>query len=229
MNSNELFWAVLLLVNFGAIIFAHRLFGRTGLYVWIAVAGIVANLQVSKTIEVFGLTATLGNIVYAGSFLATDILNENRGPRAARFGVWIGFFSVVAMTVLMTIALWFEPAPSDTMQEHLVIVFGVLPRITLSSLLAYIISQQHDVWAFQFWKARFPGSLWLRNNLSTLVSQLIDSIVFTLTAFLGVFPFGTVMEIVVTTYLIKLVVAILDTPFFYLAVRLLPPVREPVE
>jgi queuosine precursor transporter len=229
MNSNEVLWAVMLLVNFGAIILAYRVFGRTGLYVWIAVAGIVANLQVSKTIEVFGLTATLGNIVYAGSFLATDILNEKRGPRAARFGVWIGFFSVVVMTVLMTVALWFQPAPSDTMQEHLAVVFGVLPRITVASLLAYLISQQHDVWAFQFWKVRFPGPLWLRNNLSTLVSQLIDSVVFTLVAFLGVFPFGTVAEIVLTTYLIKLVVAVLDTPFFYLAVRLSPPAGEPEE
>jgi uncharacterized integral membrane protein (TIGR00697 family) len=215
--SNEVLWAGMLFLNFVAIILAYRMFGRTGLYVWIAIAGIVANLQVSKTIEVFGLTATLGNIVYAGSFLATDILNEHRGSRSARKGVWIGFFAVVTLTVLMQLALLFEPAPSDALQPHLVVVFGVLPRITAASLIAYLLSQQHDVWAYQFWKERFPGPLWIRNNLSTIVSQLIDSVVFTLVAFAGVFPWGVVLEIVVTTYVLKAIVAILDTPFLYIA------------
>ncbi|MFP4210062.1 MAG: queuosine precursor transporter [Alkalispirochaeta sp.] len=219
VSSNEALWGVLLLVNFAGIIFAHRVFGTTGLYVWIAIAGIVANLQVSKTIELFGLTATLGNIVYAGSFLATDILNELLGPKAARRGVWIGFFAVVTLTVLMQLALLFTPAPSDTMQEHLLVVFGVLPRITAASLIAYIVAQQHDVWAYQFWRSRFPGPLWLRNNLSTIVSQLIDSVLFTVVAFVGVFPPIVLVEIVVTTYLFKAVVAIIDTPFLYLSVR----------
>ena len=214
---NELLWAAMLLLNFAAIILAYKIFGRTGLYVWIAIAGIVANLQVSKTIEVFGLTATLGNIVYAGSFLATAILNEHRGVRSARKGVWVGFFAVVSLTVLMQIALLFEPASSDVMQPHLLVVFGVLPRITAASLIAYLVSQQHDVWAYQFWKERFPGPLWIRNNLSTIVSQLIDSLVFTLVAFVGVFPWGVLVEIVITTYVLKAVVAILDTPFLYLA------------
>jgi len=219
LMSNEALWGILLLANFIGIIAAHRIFGATGLYVWIAIAGIVANLQVSKTIELFGLTATLGNIVYAGSFLATDILNELLGPRAARRGVWIGFFSVVTLMVLMQLALLFTPAPSDTMQDHLVVVFGVLPRITLASLVAYIVSQQHDVWAYQFWRSRFPGPMWLRNNLSTVVSQLIDSVLFTVVAFLGVFPPVVLIEIVVTTYLFKAVVALIDTPFLYLSVR----------
>ncbi len=227
--SNEILWLLLLLANFIGIIIAHRFFGRTGLYVWIAIAGIIANLQVTKTIELFGLTATLGNIVYAGSFLATDILNELQGPKAARRGVWIGFFAIIILTAFMTMALWFAPAPSDTMHSHLVAVYSVLPRITAASLIAYLVSQQHDVWAFQFWKVRFPGPLWLRNNLSTLVSQLIDSVVFAFVAFIGVFPFGTVVEIVITTYLLKLVVAILDTPFFYLSVRYIPAGNEPEE
>lgn len=67
--------------NFGAIILAYRFWGKIGLFIWIPIASIVANIQVTKTIDLFGLTATLGNIVYAGSFLVTDILNENHGKR----------------------------------------------------------------------------------------------------------------------------------------------------
>lgn len=215
--SNEVLWVAMLLVNFVAVLLAFRFFGRTGLYVWIALAGVVANIQVSKTIEIFGFTATLGNIVYAGSFLATDILSEHFGKDAARKGVGVGFFAILVVTVLMYLAVLFEPAPSDTMHESLVTVFGVLPRIAGASLVAYVLSQRHDVWAYSFWRTRFPGPLWVRNNLSTIVSQLIDSIVFTLVAFVGVFPGGVLVQIVVTTYLVKAVVAIADTPFLYAA------------
>lgn len=215
--SNEFLWIAMLLLNFVAVLVAFRLFGQTGLYVWIALAGVVANIQVSKTIEIVGFTATLGNIVYAGSFLATDILSEHFGKDAARRGVGVGFFSILVVTGLMYLAVQFEPAPSDAMHESLANVFGVLPRIAAASLVAYVISQRHDVWAYSFWRTRFPGPLWIRNNLSTIVSQLIDSIVFTLVAFLGVFPAGVLLQIVVTTYVIKAIVAVADTPFLYAA------------
>lgn len=219
MISNELLWLVLLLANFVGILLAYRLFGLVGLLSWIALAGFVANVQVSKTIELFGITATLGNIVYAGTFLATDIISERYGPATARRAVWLGFFAIVVSTGLMQLALLFEPAPSDRMHGSLVSVFAVLPRIAGASLLAYIVSQRHDVWAFQFWKNRFPGPLWLRNNMSTIVSQLIDSVIFTIVAFYGVFPALVLLEIVVTTYLLKAIVAIADTPFLYAAVH----------
>lgn len=219
MISNELLWLILLLANFLGILLAYRLFGLVGLFAWIALAGLIANVQVSKTIELFGITATLGNIVYAGTFLATDIVSERYGPVVARRAVWLGFFAIVASTGLMQLALLFAPAPSDTMHESLQAVFSVLPRVAGASLLAYIVSQRHDVWAFQFWKTRFPGPLWLRNNMSTIVSQLIDSIIFTVAAFLGVFPLLVLLEIAVSTYLLKAIVAIADTPFLYVAVH----------
>ena len=218
--TNEALWGILLLANFLLILFAWKFWGKPGLWAWIVIAGITANLQVSKTIEILGLTATLGNIVYAGSFLATDILSERFGKKAARTGVWIGFFSLLAFTLMMQLALFFEPAAGDVIQMHLNAIFGVLPRIVAASLIAYLVSQRHDIWAFHFWKNRFPGPLWLRNNFSTIVSQLIDSVLFTVIAFWGVFPGGVLVEIVLTTYLFKAVVAIVDTPFLYLALKI---------
>lgn len=223
---NELLWFGFLLVNFLGIIASYRLWGRPGLFVWIAIATITANIQVTKTVELFGLTATLGNIVYAGSFLATDILNEVYGPVEARRGVIFGFFAIIVFTLFMNVATFFVPAPDDFAHEHLVAIFSLLPRISVASLTAYALSQYHDVWAFQLWKRLAPRSPWLRNNLSTLVSQLIDTVVFTSAAFVGVFPTPVLLEIVVTTYLFKGVVAILDTPFFYLAKFLRAPDRS---
>jgi uncharacterized integral membrane protein (TIGR00697 family) len=218
---NELLWPVMLAGNFGLILASYRIFGKTGLYAWIPLAAIVANIQVIKLVELFGITATLGNIVYASSFLVTDILSEMYGKKQARKAVFIGLFSLVAMTVLMNLALFFTPAPDDFAQDSLAVIFGFMPRIAAASLLAYLVSQMHDVWAYDFWRKRFPGLkfIWLRNNASTMVSQFIDSTVFTVLAFWMVFPPAVLVQIFWTTYLLKWVVGLADTPFIYLARR----------
>lgn len=218
---NILFWFIMLIINFAAIMLAYRLFGKTGLFIWIPVSVIIANIQVVKTVEIFGFIATLGNIIYATSFLVTDILSENYGKKDASKAVGIGFFSLISMTVLMQFALRFVPHESDFAQESLQTIFGIMPRIALGSLAAYGLSQLHDVWAYNRLKARRPGRkfIWLRNNASTMVSQAIDSLVFTLIAFAGVFEFSVLIEILLTTYLFKWIVAAADTPFIYIAGR----------
>jgi len=218
---NELLWGVMLLINFSAILFSYRVWGKTGLYIWVPLAVIIANIQVTKTIHLFGLTATLGNIVYATSFLVTDILSENYGKKDAKKAVGIGFFALIVMTVLMNLALYFMPDESDFAQSSLQTIFSIMPRIALGSLTAYGLSQLHDIWAYDMWKRRFAEDkyLWMRNNFSTMVSQLIDTVVFTLIAFSGVFPWPVLAQIMITTYLLKWVVALLDTPFLYLAKR----------
>ena len=216
---NELLWFAMLMVNFLSILLFYRVLGKTGLYVWIPLAVIVANIQVLKLVELFGISATLGNIVYATSFLVTDILSENYGKRSASKAVLIGFMSLIASTLLFQGALWFVPGADDWAQEHLSALFGFMPRIALASLTAFGISQIHDVWAYNFWKKKWPGTkmIWIRNNASTMVSQLLDSIVFTLIAFAGVFPVPVLMEILFSTYFIKWIVAAMDTPFIYWA------------
>ncbi len=223
---NEIYWGLMLLVNFLLIILAYKIFGKRGLLIWIPIATIVANIQVVQTIELFGLTATLGNIVYASSFLVTDILSELYGKKEANRAVWIGFFSVITMTILMNLALLFQPLEGDDFSkltyESLDTIFSLMPRIVIASLLAYIISQRHDVWAYHFWKNKFPGvkKIWLRNNLSTMVSQLLDSIIFTGIAFYGKYELAVLGEIFLTTYLLKWVVAVADTPFIYWAIKI---------
>ncbi len=216
---NAFLWFIMLIINFAAIMLAYRLFGKLGLFIWIPISVIAANIQVVKTVELFGLIATLGNIVYATSFLVTDILSENYGRKEAAKAVGIGFFALITMTVLMQLALAFIPHESDFSQESLKTIFGLLPRIAVGSLAAYALSQTHDVWAYNRLKARRPDKkyIWLRNNASTMVSQLIDSIVFTFIAFAGVFEIKVLLEILLTTYLFKWIVAAADTPLVYLA------------
>jgi uncharacterized integral membrane protein (TIGR00697 family) len=219
--SNELLWLIMLVLNFGSILLVYRFFGKIGLFCWIPIACILANIQVLKLVEVFGITATLGNIIYASSFLVTDILSENYGKETARRSIFIGFIALLAMTVLMNLSLLFKPATGDFAQESLTTIFSLMPRITLASFAAYLVSQLHDVWAYSFWKKLKPDVkyIWIRNNLSTLVSQLIDSLIFTFIAFWGTLTGQLFMEVLITTYIFKIIVALADTPLVYIASR----------
>ncbi len=224
--NNEILFLAEMLINFLLIILAYRLFGKWGLIMWIPVSVIIANIQVVQTVELFGTVATLGNVVYATSFLVTDILSENYGKEEAKKAVWIGFFSLISMTLIMNLTLLYTPLAGDEFatqtKDATSTIFSLMPRIAVASLAAYLIAQRHDVWAFHFWKKRFPESkhLWIRNNLSTLISQLLDSAVFVLIAFVGVFESGLLLEIFITTYLFKFIVAAADTPFVYWGKRI---------
>ncbi|MGL4252445.1 MAG: queuosine precursor transporter [Fusobacteriaceae bacterium] len=219
---NEYLWLIMLIANFGSIMFAYKKFGKIGLYIWVPISTLLANLQVVLFVDLFGFGTTLGNIMYAGGFLVTDILSENYGEEEARTAVKIGFFTMIAATLLMQIAINFTPSGFDEALNNygsMKLIFGFMPRLMVAGLVAYGISQFHDIRAYNFWKKRFPATkhIWIRNNLSTLVSQFIDNLVFTAIAFWGVMPLEVLIEIFWSTYFIKFIVASADTPFVYLA------------
>ena len=215
---NELLWIGLIIINFLVVILAYRFFGKTGLYVWTAVAVILANIQVMKIVQIFGLVTALGNVLYSSLFLVTDILNENYTKKDAQKAVWIGFFVLIATTIIMQITIYFTPDKSDFLSGPLSKIFSVLPRIAFASLIAYIVSQTHDVWFFARFKKRDKKKrLWLRNNLSTVFSQLIDNTIFTRIAFVGEFSWSEIGQIFLTSLILKVIVAASDTPFVYWA------------
>ncbi|MEM0353599.1 MAG: queuosine precursor transporter, partial [Archaeoglobaceae archaeon] len=199
-------------------------------FAWVAIAVVIANIQVTKIIEVFGLVTAMGNVIYGSTFLATDILTERYGVKEARKAVLLGFFVMVFATIVMQLTILFEPHESDTISPAMAQVFQFMPSAMVASLTAYIISQFHDVWAFEMWRKRTQGRfLWLRNNASTMVSQFIDNVTFTLLFFVVFNPeflvalgWKGIFEIFITSYAMKFVVALLDTPFIYLNASLKP-------
>ena len=217
--NNELLWIIVFIIDFSALLLIYKFFGRIGLFAWVAMATVIANIQVIKVIQLCGISATLGNVLYASIFLATDILSENYTKKDAALAALLGFISMLALPILMTLSLLFKPGEGDFSQEALKTLFGVVPRVVGGSAVAYIVSQFHDVWSYHAIKKWMPSTkmLWLRNNGSTLVSQLLDSLIFSTIAFYGLYPTRVFLEIVFTTYLLKAVCALLDTPFIYLA------------
>jgi len=215
--SNELLWIIFMILDLSVAVTLFRFLGKNALFALIVANIILCNIQVTKIVTLFGLTATLGNILYGSIFFATDVLSEVYGKKEANKGVLLGFIALILMTVYMQIAIRFSPAPSDFVSEHLDAIFSFMPRIALGSIVAYLVSQYHDVWSFHFWKNKTKGKhLWIRNNFSTIASQAIDSLIFCIIAFLGVFDTKTWFELLFTTYIFKVIVAVFDTPFIYL-------------
>ena len=183
---------------------------------------LVANIITAKLISIGGWVVPAGIIAYPLTFLFTDVIAELYGRKVTSKVVWVGFGANILMVVLVFCGGLLPPASFWGGQEAYESVLGMVPRIVLASMVAYLISQHHDVFAFHFWrkktKARF---LWLRNNASTMVSQGLDTGIFITIAFWGLVPTGILVKMLVSQYLIKLIIAACDTPFCYLLVGLL--------
>lgn len=208
------------IVNFALFLVCFRLFGKRGLYTWIGLATVLANIQVVKTIEVFGIVMTLGNTIYASIYMTTDLMNERYGTKEARKAVWFGFFTLIASTVMMQMALAFRPQETDIAQASLKTIFGLAPWVAGGSLAAYLVSQTLDVFLFSRIKRRFSkrNQFWIRINGSTIVSQFIDSLVFCSIAFSRAgYPFDVWLQILLTTYVMKFILSVASTPILYIA------------
>ncbi len=220
--SNEIVFFLMILFVLGTTLLAFRM-GKHWLFAFIAICIILANIFVTKQFTLFGLSATGGNITYGAIFLTTDLLCEHYGKEAGRKAVFIGFFAAIFYLVTSQFILLIKPSEYDVVNQGMKSIFSFAPRIVLASMVAYLISQLHDIWAYHFIKSKTGGKmLWLRNNASTWTSQFIDSITFSLIAFVGVFPINIVMQIIASTYLLKIIVAAIDTPFIYLSYRFMP-------
>ncbi len=184
---------------------------------------LLGNLLGSKLIEVFGIVTSVGLFGYPITFLITDIVEEVKGREVTKIFLHAGFLSLCIAAIFVFISTGLPPSHLYPNNEAYSSVFSNSMRVILASMIAFVISQHHDLWAFNFWKQKTNGRyLWLRNNLSTIVSQLLDSIVFTFIAFYHATPelgVVSVFYMILPVWTLKVVFALLDTPFVYLGVR----------
>ena len=182
---NELLLIVSLIISFGATVLFLKLFGKGGLVAWIGICAVFANIEVTILVHAFGMDQTLGNTLFASSFLATDILSEIYGKKEANKGVLAGIITTVLFIILSFMWTHYIPAGDDWAMPSVQALFSNTPRMLLASLLAYAISEAFDVWLYHKWwdlTEKKTGShdkfLWFRNNFSTLFSQLINIVIF---------------------------------------------------
>ncbi len=244
-QNTEVVWFIMLILCFLSILVFLRLFGYVGLYVYSAIAIIAANIQVLKQANFNFFSSinekiipfyepspiALGTILFASTFLCTDILSEYYGKEKARTNVLIGFCSFFLMTILMLVTIGIQPAEGEwvsMVQNSLAILFTPMTSIFVASMIAYLISQYFDIWFFNYLKTISSNKLlWLRNNVSTAVSSLIDNTIFSIFAWIilnpNPFPLSDViMTFILGVYLLRVFIALLDTPFVYLAKYFIP-------
>ncbi|MEY8768521.1 queuosine precursor transporter [Francisella philomiragia] len=216
-------------VDFFVLFLAYKLFGKKGLHVFIVISVIAANIQVNKGVAYdiagFHIVATLGNVMFGGIFTANDLLNERYGRQEARKAVLKSIFFGLSFVLLMFISTLFTSLNDDfynDVNNSLNLFFsingGALKAVIIGNLV-YLVSQLFDVLIYSKIKS-FSSDikwLWLRNTGSTLISQILDTTLITYGfAFAGIIPTEYVFEVIISTLVIKYIIALINAPLFYI-------------
>lgn len=176
---------------------------------------LIANVVSAKIVTFWGLVIPAAIVAYPLTFLMTDIIGEIWGKEQANETVKLGFICQLISLVLIGLAILLPVAPFADNQAEFKGIMAQSFRVVAASLVAYYCSQSWDVWVFHKIREKGTGNKWLRNNLSTMTSQIIDTAIFITIAFIGSVP--NIWVMIVSQYLIKFTYALLDTiPFYYL-------------
>ena len=223
-SNPDLLYFITLALDLGFTVLMYRFFGRYGLLACIVLSILLANLQGPKLTVIFGMETSLGVIFYSSIFFATDLMSEKFGKKAADNAVMMGFSVSAIILIMLSISLLFLPSTqnqqtfSTEVHESFVRILDFTPRFIFGSLFAYLISQRFDVWCFHKIKAWTNGRhLWLRNNLSTMASQTVDTTLYALVVWWGVVDLEQAISLGLAKMVFKIAIAAFDTPFIYWA------------
>ena len=225
LSNQELLWVLTVVYDLGLAILLYRYFGKYGLYAAVILGIVLGNLQGGKVsqLEIFGysFTASMGAILYSGIYFATDVLNEKFGREEANRAVMLGFVANIAVMITLWLSIQFRPSDiaGSALEVHNAIstLASYSPIFVIGSLTAYLVSQRFDVWIFHRLKVLTKGKyLWLRNNVSTISSQALDTFLYTFVwVIAGELSFATALGIALTKYIFKVIIALIDTIFIY--------------
>lgn len=232
--SNELLLIISVALYFGTLLIFFKLFGKLGIFLWVILSTLYANVEVLLQVNAFGLDMTLGNVLFGSTFLATDILSERYGKESSTTAMRLGVATTLTYIIFSNFWLLFTPNEFDFAHDSMVTLFSPVARIAIAGVVVYYICQKIDIFLYHFiWKKteeKFSDKtklLWLRNNGSTIVTQLVNNILFVYLAFapikIGKFVLeGTISEpsvlisVFITGWIIMSVIALVDTPVCYL-------------
>ncbi len=214
---NELiFLGYILIVSLASIIAARA--GKEALIALISVEALLLNIFVLKQITLFGLTATASDALAVGATLALNLLQEQYDKKTAQTAIWVSFFCALFYTIITLLHIAYAPAATDTVSPLFRALLLPTPRIIIASLSVYALVQNIDAYLYAYLKKNFEDiSFVIRNYTSLLISQLIDTILFT---FLGLYGINegfsdlrTLFDIMIISYTIKVLIILIAVPF----------------
>lgn len=215
---NQVVLVIEICIVFSLVLVFHKFFKREGLITWVAIATVLANIITAKNATIFGLSTAIGTVMFASIFLATDILSECYSKKDAQKAVYIGLVANVVLICATQIALLYKPSEFDYADGAMQTLFSLNLRISIASAVMYFVANMADVYLFNKIKDKMNGrALWLRNNVSTILCNCLENFGFITLAFCGIYDAQTIITIAISTSIIELTVALLDTPFLYIA------------
>lgn len=215
---NHIYLIIEIIVAFGLLLAAKKFFGKAGVFAWIAIATVFANIFEAKNMMLFGMNLAAGHVMFGSVFLATDILSEYYGKAEAKKGVWVGLFADIALIACAQLCRLYIPSSLDTADEAIQRLFSMSVRITAASAVMFFISNWCDVLLFNKIKELTHGRfLWLRNNVATIVCNCLENFLFYIMAFYPTFSMAQIFSMGLATCLLEIVIGICDTPFLYMA------------
>lgn len=178
---------------------------------------LIANVLSAKIVSFWGMVIPAAIVAYPLTFLMTDLIGEIWGKEQANKAVKLGFICQIASLIMIGLAILLPVAPFADNQAEFKSIMGQSFRVVAASLVAYYCSQSWDVWIFHKIRSMSTKHKWIRNNVSTMTSQMIDTAIFITIAFIGVVP--NIWTMIISQYVIKVIYAALDTIPFYLLTK----------
>ncbi len=183
---------------------------------------LVSNVASTKLTEFWGLTLDAGTLLFPLSYIFGDVLTEVYGFLRARAVIWLGFGATLLASGVFILVGMLPPSPDWGNQEAYLAILGLTPRIVVASLIAYLVGSFMNSIVLAKMKVWMDGRhLWMRTIGSTLVGQLLDTALFILIAFTGIFSGGVLVALIVSNYIFKVAVEALFTPVTYAVVAYL--------
>jgi hypothetical protein len=193
-------------------------FAREQLYGVIFIFLLLIGAGGGKLIELFGHTTNTGNIYYGAIFLAAYFLIERMGRRQGIYSIWIAVVASAFFFVCIQIVVGFASlSVTEGLNAALNTAFTPYSRLTAASLIAFVLSQNLNIYLYIRLRERWNGAkLWLRANIASVAGQMLDSVVFFSIAFWGVVPPANIVDIMLTGFVIKVVYIAIVSPLLYL-------------
>ena len=221
--SGEVLSVISFTIGVTVMLFMFRLFDLVGLYVYSAVATVMANIQVLKLMSFNMLVdpVALGTATFSTIFLANDIITEHFGTDAAKRNIWLSFVTQILVTTTMIISIGFRPVEGNDAHDAISTLFLPAPRLLIASLMAFVVSQLFNInifhWLSKLYKEK---KLWLRSNVALMTSELVDNIIFSSLAWviLSPNPVSTstlIYTYILGTYILRVIFALFSTPIIY--------------
>lgn len=221
MNESIFIIHILIVVSF--LLFALRL-GKNYLLILVAIQAILANLFVIKQIDLFSKVVTSTDVFIVGSYLGTNILQEYFGKKEANKAIKISFFSMIFFLIMSKIHLIYVPSKFDITNESFQNILSNSPRIIISSIFVFFLTQRLDVIFFDFLKKIFKDKFFtMRIFISSMAAQLIDTILFTFFALSGLVE--SIFNVIILSFLIKSLVILFAAPFTKLSKYVVKNIR----